>query len=523
MRKLNVCVVDMVAKAPTRKMWAKVMNANLASIMPQVVAAWCEQEGHDVTYVTYMGEPQKELLRELPAKVDVAFIGAFTQAAYISYALSYLLRDRGGVTVLGGPHARCYPQDACKYFDYVLGFTTKAIIHDVLSDCAQHRPEGLYLSASQQPNELPGVRERWKYIELTLAKAPLLKIVPMIGSLGCPYSCSFCIDSTVPYNLLDTDVIKEDLRFLRTIFKRPRVGWHDPNFGIRFDDSLDAIEEAVPPDSVDFIAESSLSLLSEPHLKRLKKNGFKAVLPGIESWYDLGGKSKAGKRKGLEKVQQIADHVNLIQQYIPYVQTNFVFGLDVDEGPEPFELTRRFLELAPGAFPAYSLLTSFGQAAPLNLQYQQDKRVLPFPFHFMNNNHVMNVTPKNYDWPEFFDNLLGLTRFSFSWPTIARRYKAIKAPIPKWLNVLRAVSSEGFGRIKYHSQLRRLLDEHPEIRSYWAGKVTETPRFYVEWIKRDLGPFWDWLPEGALHHDAYAYLNSVRSQTALGCPGVSQA
>ena len=58
--------------------------------------------------------------------------------------------------------------------------------------------------------------------------------------------------------------------------KRPRVGWHDPNFGVRFDDYMDAIEEAVPPGSIDFIAESSLSLLTEPHLKRLQKNGFKA-------------------------------------------------------------------------------------------------------------------------------------------------------------------------------------------------------------------------------------------------------
>ena len=83
----------------------------------------------------------------------------------------------------------------------------------------------------------------------------------------------------------------------------------------------------------------------------------------------------------MEKVQQVAEHVNLILRYIPYIQTNFVLGLDTDEGPEPFELTKRFLDLAPGAFPAYSLLSAFGRAAPLNLEYQRAGRVLPVPVH----------------------------------------------------------------------------------------------------------------------------------------------
>ena len=88
------------------------MNANLASIMPQVVAVWCEAEGHDVTYVSYTGF--ENLVDELPTDVDLVFIGAFSQAALTAYALSSLFRSRGAVTVLGGPHARCYPEDAQK-------------------------------------------------------------------------------------------------------------------------------------------------------------------------------------------------------------------------------------------------------------------------------------------------------------------------------------------------------------------------------------------------------------------------
>ena len=35
----------------------------------------------------------------------------------------------------------------------------------------------------------------------------------------------------------------------------------------------------------------------------------------------------------------------MIVDHIPFVQTNFILGLDCDEGREPFELTKRFLDL----------------------------------------------------------------------------------------------------------------------------------------------------------------------------------
>jgi hypothetical protein len=508
-RSLRVGIIDLVTKGPTKALWAKVMNANFAAIMPQVIAVWCAEAGHKVTTVCYTGFENLE--DELPSDVDIVFISAFTESAQTAYALSNIFRTRGAVTVLGGPHARCYPHDARRYFDFVTGFTDRQIVLDILADAGQHRPVGRYLTARAQPAELPGVRERWPWIEHTLRKAPFIKMVPMLGSLGCPYTCSFCIDSVIPYQPLDFEGMKEDLKFLRTKFKRPLVGWHDPNFGIRFDDYMNAIAEAIPPDSIDFIAESSLSLLSEPHVRRLKENGFKGMLPGVESWYTLGEKSRTGAARGMDKVRQVSEHVNMILRHIPYVQTNFVLGLDTDEGPEPFELTERFLEITPGAFPAYSLLSAFGQAAPLNLQYQRDGRVLPFPHHFLDNNRAMNVVPKNYSWPEFYALVVALSKRSFSPRAIARRFAASKGAIPRWLNVVRAMSSEGYGRIRYNTEVLRLLAEDRPFRDYFEGRTTELPAFFHEQLKRNMGSLWQWLPEGAVHHDQNEYLNTLES------------
>jgi len=271
---------------------------------------------------------------------------------------------------------------------------------------------------------------------------------------------------------------------------------------------MNAIEDAVPANAIDFIAESSLSLLSEPHLQRLQRNGFKAILPGVESWYDLGNKSRTGKQQGIEKVRRVAEHVNTIHRYIPYIQTNFVLGLDGDEGHEPFELTKEFIDRSPAAFPGYSLLSAFGRAAPLNLDYQRSDRVLAFPFHFLNNNQAMNVKPANYEWPAFYDHVIDLTCHSFSWRTIGRRFHAIKARIPRWMNVVRAISSEGFGRIRYYSEVRRRLVQDHKFRDFFEGESDTVPPFFLDRIRHDLGPLWKWLPQGSMEHDPQAYLKA---------------
>jgi hypothetical protein len=478
-RKLRVGIIDIVSKSANPGLWGRVMNANFASIMPQVIATWCEAEGHEVSLVCYTGF--EDLKSELPEKPDLVFVTAFTQAAHLSYALSNFFRAQGAITAIGGPHARCYPEDAQRHFDYVLGFTDKTLIRDLLADCSPQRPLGVCLAAKTQPTTIPGVRERWKFIEATMRKAPIIKIVPMMASMGCPYTCSFCIDADVPFEALDVEVIKEDLRFLMTKYKRPRVGWHDPNFGVRFDDIMQAIEEVVPDNQIDFVAESTLSLLSEDHVKRMAKVGFKALLPGIETWHDLGGKSKTGGSKGMEKVLKVSEQVNMILRHVPYLQANFVLGLDTDEGPEPFELTKTFLDMSPGAFPAFSLLTSFGQAAALNLEYQRDGRILPFPFHFLNNNHAMNVRVKNYEWVDFYERVVDLTIHACEPKMIWKRLKTNGASIPGLMNV---------------------------IRDYFEQQSTKLPQFYTDRIRQDLGEFWEWLPEGGLDHDPCAYLNS---------------
>ena len=172
--------------------------------MPQVIGVWCEEAGHEVTYVCYTGV--EDLLAELPRDLDVLFIGAFTQAAQPAYAISNLFRQpRRGHRARRT--ARALLSRGCPAV-----LRLRARLHRSRRGAGGARrlraPPARGAARwppTRQPAELPALAERWKFVEATLAKAPTIKIVPMIGSLGCPYTCSFCIDSTVDYQPLGFD------------------------------------------------------------------------------------------------------------------------------------------------------------------------------------------------------------------------------------------------------------------------------------------------------------------------------
>ena len=109
--------------------------------------------------------------------------------------------------------------------------------------------------------------------------------------------------------------------------------------------------------------------------------------------------------------------------------------------------------------------------------------------------------------------MIDLTRYSFSWRALFRRFRATSGVSPRWMNLLRAVSTEGFGRLRYYREICGRLATDRQFLPYFAQETAELPRFYVDLVCKDLGPLWNWLPEGGLYHDPYAYLESERSHS----------
>ncbi len=496
-RSLKVGILDLIAKKPERSAYTRLMYPNFASIMPQAVGVWAEELGHEVHYDIYTG--LEDLPPRFPDDLDILFVSALTPAAFLAYGISRLFGERGVVTVLGGPHARAYARDARNYFDYVLGLTDRPLIRDLLKSFSRHPGAGVLLGSDRQPPALPGVRERWRFIRQTLSKTRLLGVVPMIGSLGCPYRCSFCSDAEVDHQALPYEEIREDLVFLKKQLPRPLVAWHDPNFGVRFSETMETFEEAGKTGSFRFVANSSLSLLSEPNLKRLKRNGCDGMAVGIETWFGDNDKLNQGGRIGIEKVEAVAEQINLIARYIPYTQTNFIWGLDQDAGPWPFELMKKFIDLAPAAFPSHSLLTAYGDSSPLGVQLRAERRLLDVPFPFLDTSMLHNVLLKNYTAGEFYRRLGDIVQYSYSPAATVRRFMANKhrlASSSRWMGVFRSVSSRY--RARYYAELGRRIETEPPLRDFMAREKTEVPPLFREGIRTDLGPLYDQLPAGIL-------------------------
>ncbi len=93
---------------------------------------------------------------------------------------------------------------------------------------------------------------------------------------------------------------------------------------------------------------------------------------------------------------------------------------------------------------------------------------------------------------------------------MGRRFAANRDSVPRWLNLVRGVSSEGSGRLKQFRQLRRRLDSDGELRAFLDRESDQIPAYYTDLVRKDLGMLWKWLPAGALEHDPQIYLKNSR-------------
>ncbi len=417
---MRIGILELINSSPARKLDQKFYNSlvirQYASIMPQTISVWCRSLGHEVFYATYCGN---EVLDQLmPKDLDVLFVSTYTQASALAYAMAKLYRKTGALTVIGGPHARQFPDDCQRFFDVVVGECDKTLISEILKD----KPRGQVVSSGRSLQAIPTIEERMPEIRSStfLRGRPFpFSSVPLLTSTGCPNSCDFCIDWNSPYSLLSLDQLEADLRYVYDHFPGVMIGLHDPNFAIKFDEVFNVLEKVPHRKRSRFIVETSLSVMRGSRLERLQKAGKFFVIPGIESWTAYSNKvGAAAGSDPRQKLDRVIEELNDMRPYVEGIQANFMFGLDSDTGNDPVELTKEFAARAPFTMPNFNIPVPFGQT-PLFKKYLKEDRLLtsmPFTFYYM---PYLAYRLENYEPAEFYGKLIEMLAYVSSASMIA--------------------------------------------------------------------------------------------------------
>ena len=497
MKRLRIGLIELISDSVWQNWGTRYYGARFkrhyASIMPQVVAVWCQQLGHDVTYATYYGQQDPESL--LPTELDLLFVSTYTNASATAYALARVHGSRGALTVIGGPHARSFPNDCLRFFDFAVHDCDKDLVGDILRGSFDR---GQILSSAQMLTEIPGVEERLPHIiksSLTEGRTPLAANVGLLSSVGCPYTCNFCVDWDSPYITTSGDSLREDLRFISKRYPGVYVSYHDPNFGIQFDRTMDIIAELPESERNPYVMESSLSILKPSRLQRLKETKCFYTAPGVESWTDYSNKTGVGRNGGREKLEGVITRFQEIHEFVPNIQANFIFGTDTDAGEDPVELTKEFIRRVPYVWPTINIPTPYGRT-PLYDDYLAQGRILtlmPFAFYYM---PYLVMTLKNYSPLEYYDKLIEIYSTANSYKLLAPRIASTPDYSLKVLYFLRSFAFQGIlGKLK---RTRKRFQEDEEFRTFHEGRATKLPTFYRHLYAKRLGRYAELISEAEM-------------------------
>lgn len=515
---MRIAIIDLLVDTPPRsalgRLYGLHFRKQFMSLAPQAVSVWCRELGHEVHYATYWG--QDDPLQLVPDEVDVLFIAAYTQASALAYALAKIFRRRGTLTVIGGPHARAFPTDCLRFFDFAVRDCDKALIDDILR--GRFDPPAL-VSSGRQLVDFPSVAERAPEIEIASfhrGRRLLTTSVPLLSSVGCPYSCNFCVDWNSRYVALPPDRLAGDLREIARRWPGLPIVFHDPNFAVRFDQTMAVLEARPPGDRSPYLMESSLSILKGSRMARLRRTNCLYVAPGIESWIDYGNKAGDTASQGRAKLDRVVAHFQELGRYVPGLQANFIFGADGDRGSEPVALTTEFIRRLPQVWPAINIPSPFG-GTPLYDQWRREGRILaamPFAFYY---NPYLAIVPRHYDPVDYYDHLIALHEAMLA-PGLLWRRLSVRAPLAiRFVNGLRTLGVRQ--DLAAFRRLRAMLAKDASFRAFHEGRRSDLPAHYHALLDRRLGRFAALLP----HHERRPVLEPLASAASARHPVLTAA
>jgi hypothetical protein len=271
------------------------------------------------------------------------------------------------------------------------------------------------------------------------------------------------------------------------------VGFHDPNFGVKFDHVLDLMETIPEQARNPYAVSISLSIMRGPHrLQRLQNTNCVYVGPGVESSANYSQKAGVGSVIGRHKWERVVAHMEELYQYISYVGANFVLGTDVDAGAEPFELTKEFMRRLPFVWPMVFIPVPYG-GTPLYDAYLAEDRILkgmPFSFYYL---PYLVVQLKHYHPLEYYDKMVDLYAVLTSSQMLMHRVLRTRGYRLKLFQAFRTLAMRTLCAKLRH--MRDQLRADRQLRAFHEGASQTLPAYYRSLYTKQLGAYAELMSE----------------------------
>ncbi|MDT8445849.1 MAG: radical SAM protein [bacterium] len=275
------------------------------------IGSWIESKGHQVTLLDCAVEGDwKKRLDQLLPETDLIGISAMTvHLPSVEAILDYSRKERGfeGPVVLGGVHGTLFPEQTIQsgWFDYVITGEGELPFLELINALESQQDPSSILGVGYLAEAGPVVNapnKDFNYSEMPHINYRLLgtkmidffqgSSIGVLSSRGCPFKCSFCINSAIEgsnkWRSWDAERTADEIEYVIREYGANTVWFWDEHFFVskkRVTELLDAIEARNLKFSwaAEIRADTFRRILDEELLQRLKDSGCIKLAMGAES------------------------------------------------------------------------------------------------------------------------------------------------------------------------------------------------------------------------------------------------
>ncbi len=423
-----------------------IASQQVNGIMLPILAAWSRRLGWEAE-VSFTDSSHVDYEKDC----DVVGISTYTFLAPVSYQVAERFRERGKIVVIGGAHTKGCAEEAREHADAVFDRCDEQAWHRFLKaveakQITPTRGRGTFFPSSEMFEVPPYLEYKSFYGE---DKIPML-----ISSVGCPHACDFCVDWNSKYFKRDVDDVIEDVSNVTAEL----FVFCDPNFGVNIVDTSELLRKMIPLKK-QYVMETSIAfLIKDEFLALLRDSGCIGIEIGLES---LSTKYQKNVVRGESIMDAAIQRLRKIKEYIPFVQANFVFGLD-DDTEETFHSVVEFHRRSNADTVVPHIVTPF-PGTPFWDRMRAQGRIFEQDWRFYNTQSLV-MTLNGMSPPRFHDLYVEMLRKVNSPIAVLskafghfREYKSMKWAFMLFVFLLQRARNTFFYEIPVHHEAKRRL------------------------------------------------------------------